>query len=239
VARQLFIVGPGRSGTTAMMRYLNDHPRVLVLKERYKFVPEQVAPEFFTEERVLARDATETNSDGAAEDQRNLSEKDLSKLRWFGDKVPVFVRHMPALARNNPGSRFVVMYRQLEEVAASYAARAANQQDVWLGGKDGVGIAIRDWNAAYHAARQFVRQRPRRVLMIDHAMLSEPDALARKVGPFLNVRFGERILEGWEKRSRQFAARHHPFPLDAEDLRRIREGEDPEVGEWARKTLAR
>jgi hypothetical protein len=233
MANQLFIVGPSRSGTTAMMRYMNAHPRVLVLKERYKYVPKKIVPEFFTYERVLARDPTETNKDGAG-DERYLAVKNLKALRWFGDKNPGFVHHMPTLMRNNPRSRFIVMYRPLEEVAASYAEKAANPNNGWLGGRDGVGLAIMRWNAAYRDARQFAHQRPRRVLVVGHALLSAPEALAEKVGPFLNVRFGERVLESWEKDSRRFAARHHPFPLDAEDLRRIREGEDQELGEWAR-----
>ncbi len=221
MARQLFIVGPGRSGTTAMMRYLNDHPRILVLKERYKFIPHEVTPEMFTRERVLKRIPEETNLP-PEEDEKNLRNKNLSRLRWFGDKVPGFVRYMPTLTKNNPQSRFIVMRRPLEEVAASYAARAANPNDRWLGGKDGVGIAIRDWKRAYKNAERFAKRLPRRVLMIDHALLLEPEALAEKLEPFLNVRF-DAVLERWEERGREWQSQAPA--LSEENLRRIREAE--------------
>jgi acetoacetate decarboxylase len=52
--KPLFIAGPGRSGTTALTVYLNEHPEVLVCRERFTGWPRQkITPELFTFERIM------------------------------------------------------------------------------------------------------------------------------------------------------------------------------------------
>lgn len=52
--RPLFIAGCPRSGTTALTRYLNLHPEILLCIERYKYLdPERITPDLFTFKRIL------------------------------------------------------------------------------------------------------------------------------------------------------------------------------------------
>jgi hypothetical protein len=60
--RPLFVAGNQRSGTTALARYLNHHSQILICVERYKYVqPENITPDLFSFERILAVDPSETN----------------------------------------------------------------------------------------------------------------------------------------------------------------------------------
>lgn len=53
MARPLFVAGPSRSGTTALIDYLNWHDEVLICMERYKFALDEVNPSSLTFESIL------------------------------------------------------------------------------------------------------------------------------------------------------------------------------------------
>lgn len=151
----LFVAGPGRSGTTAFAQYLNQHPGILVCRERYKFVPKKITPEHFAFERILDFREGETNQPREYH-AALLGKKDAGKVEWIGDKTPGYVKSFKALLKNNPGARFVVMYRPVEEVAESYDARSKSPDDPWLGGTNGFELGVREWNAAMKKTCNFV-----------------------------------------------------------------------------------
>jgi hypothetical protein len=51
--RALFVSGCARSGTTAFSDYLNQHPELLVCRERYKYIADEITPDHFTFDRIL------------------------------------------------------------------------------------------------------------------------------------------------------------------------------------------
>src|SRR3712207_3868027 len=130
--RPLFIAGCPRSGTTALTEYLNQHEEVLVCIERYKYAPppQEINPSLFTFDRILDYREGETNTPRERH-AKLLERKDLAKLKWIGDKRGMYFKWFEQLAENNPGARFIVIHRPIEEVARSFEARKNNPNDHW------------------------------------------------------------------------------------------------------------
>lgn len=237
----LFVAGPGRSGTTAFANYLNQHPRVLICKERYKFLQPRITPELFTFDRILDYREGETNLP-REHHEKLLSGKDPQNLKWIGDKTPSYVRNMSKLHRNNPGSRFIVLYRPIEEVAESYDARSKNPKDAWLGGKNGFEIGVRDWNIAMKKTRQFVEgpRQPEVLIISYHDFFSRSEACIPLVSRFLEIEFEEGVRRSWERMSRSFEdGRRQKESLSEEQARYIQENKDHEAEAWVLDRIER
>lgn len=230
----LFVAGPGRSGTTAFSSYMNQHPRILICRERYKFLQPEITPDLFDPGRILDYRDGETNISRDYH-EKLLSGKDLSQLRWVGDKTPSYVRNMPRLHANNPGARFIVLYRPIEEVAESYEARSKNPKDAWLGGKNGFEIGIRDWNVAMRRTRQFVesRARPEVLVVSYHDFFHRNEACIPLISDFLDLEFDPEVRRSWSNMSRSFEdKRRRKEPLSEEQARLIQSNRDYEAETW-------
>lgn len=233
MARQLFIAGCGRSGTTALTTYLNDHPRVCVTTERYKFIPDEVSPEMLSFERILEYSSKETNLPESRY-RTLLAEKDEASLWWVGDKVPNYSRYLDALAANNPDGAILFTYRPLAAVAASYAARSRDPEDSWLGGKNGAKLAVRDWNQANRAFRRFCLTHPRYpVLVVDYVeFFARPKRSARILKQFLGVDFGSDVVSRWQERSAKFTDNREAKLLTEEERCWVEDEADRQAKEW-------
>lgn len=230
----LFVAGPGRSGTTAFSRYLNQHEEILVCRERYKFVPREITPEFFSFEKILDHKDEETNLPRDYHVDL-LSKKDPAKLKWIGDKTPNYVRHLKPLAKNNPGARFVVLYRPVEEVAESYESRSKNPEDGWLGGKNGFELGIRDWNIAMRKTREFIQSNlePEVLIVSYHDFFYRSESYIPLLSRFLGLEFGEDVRRAWRKTSLRFEQRRRQKePLNEEQARLIEQNKDQNAEAW-------
>jgi len=76
---------------------------------------------------------------------------------WVGDKRPDFYLVYPQLFRAFPDARVFFIYRDIAAVAASYQARARDQQG-WPAGKD-FRAAIGDWNLSMRLTADALRQK--------------------------------------------------------------------------------
>lgn len=233
----MFLAGPGRSGTTAFADYMNQHPQILLCRERYKFVKEEVTPAFFTPERITNFREAETNLDQRHEGRhiKLVLSRDAQGLRWVGDKAPGYEQHLPVLQRNNPGAHFMIMYRPIEDVVESYDARSKNLDDRWLGGKDGVGIGIDHWNRALRETRAFVESNPdARVFIVDYEDFFEGEgSCVPLIENFLSVEFDDSVRRSWEEMSSGFEGRRrNKAPVGREQKLRIERGKDPEAEKW-------
>ncbi|MGI9050134.1 MAG: sulfotransferase family protein [Rubrobacteraceae bacterium] len=206
----LFITGPGRSGTTALTDYLNVHPEILVCRERYKFVIPQINPNFFLPEKVLG-DRTGETSMPAWVDTGLFEEKDLMGLKWIGDKNPGYVRSMALLLKNNPGARFIVTYRPIEEVAESYEEVSRDPRGAWLTGQDGFKVGVENWNVTMRKTRRFVEGcleyglDPNLLIVGYHDFFGDGQKdCARLVSRFLGLKFDSGIVNAWEAMSSSF-----------------------------------
>ena len=132
----VFVLLSQRSGTSALVHTLNEHPRATIGIERYKFLwrdwPEQYDASLFERERFLALDESETNILGT---QRWDSYYERMERRWApdtlsGDKVqPISEEMVRGILDATPQARFLYIFRQLLPLASSYAVRARNPDD--------------------------------------------------------------------------------------------------------------
>jgi Sulfotransferase family len=238
--RPLFVVGCPRSGTTAFADYLNQHPEILVCRERYSKTPwASVSRDLFAFERILdfGPEATHTPSftSWANYHTELLAKKDPTKLKWIGDKAPNRVRQMDLLEKNNPGARFIVLYRPIEEVAESTDDRSKDPNDSWFFGKDGFEMALEAWNASMRKMRDFIEGNPiPRVLIVDyHDFFDRNEIVAPLLSRFLGLEFDEAVTKTWRKASLEFeSGRRYKKPLSKEQYAFIQEHADRAAEAW-------
>ena len=236
----LFVGGPQRSGTSAVVDYLNRHPEVLLCMERYKWIPpREVRPELFTFERILdyrmspqGGDRKETNTPREYH-EKLLAGKDPARLRWIGDKNPNYVQKLDKLSDNNPGASFILTYRPLEEVAESFEARSRDTEDPWrLGGfEEGVDY----WNTAMRSTRDFIEDAVNlNVLILDYReFFNEDGPMVPLLSRFLDLTIDRDLRDAWNDMSRGFEARRRPKNLLSEEQQAyVEANRDDEAERW-------
>lgn len=231
----MFVTGCQRSGTTAFAEYINQHPEVLVGVERYGRVPATgITPDHFSFERIL---------DYGAEDSLMpreyyvdlLSRKDPERLKWIGDKFPGYAKWLKPLSENNPGARFIILYRPIEEVAESWEARSNNPEDPWLGGKNGFELGVSMWNNIQDKTRNFVQSGlGAGVLIVSyHDFFGRNEACVPLISNFLGIEFDAGVREAWRRMSAEFEqSRRAKKPLTREQEAYIEEKKDVAAEGW-------
>lgn len=137
MARPLvFVLMSQRSGTSALVHTLNEHPRATVGIERYKYLwrhwPDEYDPSLFERDRFLAVDESETNILGTKrwDNYYARMEKRWSPDTLSGDKVqPITSTMVRGILEKTPQAKFLYPFRQLLPLASSYAVRARNPED--------------------------------------------------------------------------------------------------------------
>ncbi len=248
--RPLFVGGPARSGTTAFTNYLNRHEQILLCEGRYKGIQNQVSWELFGFERIMDFSRPEeTEKPPLAEIREQfverhaelLSRKNPSKLRWLGDKGPFYVRSTDRLAANNPGARFIMLYRPIEEVAESWDSRARDPDDPWRSER-GVERSVEVWNAAMRGMRKFAQMSPApRLLIVAYRdFFYRNEAVVPQLSRFLNLDFDESLTGAWREASSEFEGwRRQKNPLGEEQIAFIEERADRGAEAWVLDRIGR
>lgn len=106
-------------------------------------------------------------------------------MKWIRDKNPNYVRRLELVAGNNPGARFVVMHRPIEEVAESWEAIAEAPSD--------------HWNLALRNTRRFVgnSSAPRILVINYHDFLHRTDCVIPLVSRFLELELDKFVTRAW------------------------------------------
>ncbi len=242
--KPLFVCGPARSGTTAFADYLNRHQEILVCQERYKGgrARARITPDDFAFDRILDIRPEETQrpiwKNGSEffvkYHTELLTKKDPAKLKWIGDKGPFYVQWMDALAGNNPGARFIVLYRPIEEVVESWEARAKDPDDHWYS-HHSVEKAVETWNMALRKTREFIESSPApRLLIIGyHDFFYRNETVVSLVSRFLGLEFDEAVTRAWREASLEFeSGRRRKEQLSEEQRSFIEEHADRDAEEW-------
>lgn len=248
MVRPLFVAGSSRSGTTALVDYLNAHEQVLICRERYKYVCNRVTPEWLTFENILDYEPGQGRKSGAQTNVPRkhhvdlLSRKDPAELRWIGDKYPNYVRHLATLCRDNPGAKFIFTYRPIEEVAESHEERSRNPDDPWLGGKNGFEIGVKQWNDSLKRTRDFIESEmnPSALIISYHDFFGDSEASVPLISHFLGIEFDESVRESWREMSRRFeSSRRQKEPLTKEQIDFIERRKDGKSEEWILERINR
>ena len=150
--RYLFIGGAPRSGTSALTELLSSHADLAIGMERYKhlYSQDKVGPELFEERPFFDFSAEQTNftdCDGPFTEHYARLKRKFTSCSVVGDKYPHLFRHMAGLdARFRGQAKFVVLIRNIHDVASSFNVRAMNESDtVWPAKNDFV-RAVDLWN---------------------------------------------------------------------------------------------
>jgi hypothetical protein len=241
----LFVVGPSRSGTTALTDYMNEHEQVLICMERYKYVPESVTPEAFTYQRILNYKPKQGSGETNIPRERQeaiLAGKDPAKLRWIGDKGPAAAKRFEGLSENNPGAHFLITYRPIEEVVESFEDRARNLEDPWIGGKDGLKMGVQAWNRAMRSTREYLESHdePNGLIVSYHDFFSDPRVYVPMLSEFLELDFDDATIQKWVDISGKFESRRREKePATEAKTRYIEQNKDHDAEEWVLGRIAR
>ncbi len=231
--KPLFVAGCQRSGTTAFAEYLNQHPEVLVCRERYKYVPTEVTIDHLSFDRILDYREGETNVPREYHVEL-LEKKDSGRLRWIGDKNPGYFRHYESLREYNPGARFIVLYRPVEEVAESFEARARDEGDLWPGHLD-FEKGVQRWNLALEMTRDFIESglNPNVLIISYHDFFYRNEVCIPLISRFLDVDIDESVREAWKEMSRQFEGeRRRKEPLGRKQAAFVEKNKDHVAEAW-------
>jgi hypothetical protein len=197
----LFVCGCDKSGTTALADYLNRHPKILVCQENSETTQQgEITLEPSTFERMLdplpkePEDAAPHNDGDRLIKPRAdlLANKDPSGLQWIGASNSDYLMRMESVAGNNPGARFMVIYRPIEEVAGSWEPDDADNRQ---NNNDGFGRAVKTWNRGLQGTRRFIRDSliPRVLLINYHDFLYRTETVAPLISRFLELEFDETV----------------------------------------------
>lgn len=153
----IYIVGVGRSGTTALAELLNEHPLACVGIERYKKCISSLSVDHFRKDSFFDFSETQTNilpraGTEIAKIYENMATK-WDSAQVIGDKVPNAFKRINHLRDALPNIRIVFCLRQIAGVANSWNARANNPKDRWPE-ENNYREAVKQWNHALKIARK-------------------------------------------------------------------------------------
>src|SRR5580692_10888492 len=155
----LFICGCARSGTSALVQFLNQNPAMFVGMERYISLllrSGTLPKDLFTKERFFdVRDGdTHYKSFDRFPFYRDGQER-FEQAEYIGDKIPRIYDYYRPIAANFPDAKFIYIVRNIFDVAASFKRRANDQTDVHWGRKRDAISAISEWNRSLRATQEF------------------------------------------------------------------------------------
>lgn len=152
--KYLFVCGCPRSGTTALGELLASDPRIAIGSERYLNYRGPITPDLFTKPRFSTPQDGDTFYADLLAHNRDYYKPVLANYDsaiYVGDKLPDLYERFDNLAETIPEARIVMIFRDIFAVAASFEARADNNQDqLWDSGWR-TKTAVEKWAASINA----------------------------------------------------------------------------------------
>ena len=172
----LIVSGVARSGTTALGELLNAHPDVCLGIERFKFQylrANNYSNTLFERDRFFDFRPEDTNLDPEKRPAwkpvyTQIAEK-WDNARIIGDKVPDLLPVLVDFITENPDYRYIVILRNLKDVALSWQTRADKPRDAWPAEKDFT-AACDSWSEQHVLLHDMMRIKPvrQKVLLLDY-----------------------------------------------------------------------
>jgi glycosyltransferase involved in cell wall biosynthesis len=236
---QLFIAGCPRSGTSALVFLLNEHPQIALGFERFKRTRAQLEPFHFAPKQFFSPVLAETDIRGELLYRRLRERWQRGSVAVVGDKVPLYWRVLPELLERFPRGRLILLVRDLRDVAASFERRAHDPEDWWPAENDHT-LAVRMWSEALRRVRDAESGGyGERIFLLPYEPLLAGDerwlcALLAFIGLSSSVRLGaehHRLAARWQARIRE--------PAEPGLVSHVESHRDPELEGWARGRMER
>jgi hypothetical protein len=250
------IVGSPRSGTTLLRLMLDAHPDLAIPPETGFFTlpPSPDAahfveairafphaspawPDFQVDAQALERELAALPAFDMAAGFRGFYRhyaRRFGKSRW-GDKTPMYARHLPAIARLLPEARFVHLVRDGRDAAVSLRRQ-------WFSPGADIGVQARFWLDNVSAAIADSAGVPHYLEVRFESLVRDPERELRRVCDFIELEFDAAMLRHDRvaaARLREHAGRElaDGRSLSAEDRRRQQassaKAPDPAaIGRW-------
>ncbi|MFZ2724764.1 MAG: sulfotransferase [Methylococcaceae bacterium] len=235
----LFICGTARSGTTAMWRLLTSDERIVLGLERYSVLYDKQKPnkELFSFERFHDLRQHDTFYQSFPPYYQK-AERLFNNALYIGDKTPKLFNHLDSLLTQIPSAKVIFMLRNIIDVAASYEARANNEDDKTWSATRRTAHAINDWKQSLMILKQYSDDE--RVLPIIYEDFFSANNTLEPLYQFLELKTNDAVnlaynniinksskLEGQRKRELTINAVQQicetaPFGLYREVLQKIR-----------------
>lgn len=161
----LFVGGQPRSGTSALARILNAHPRILIGLERYYHVIRRngLTPDHFVKDAFLAvRERQSSRGGGLPFASVEKTALRFDEAAIVGDKYPPISGAYPLIDRVFPGSAIVYILRNPLSVMQSHDTRLRGAGRDWKRGAEEV---LSDWNESVCATLARVRSGARMIVV--------------------------------------------------------------------------
>jgi hypothetical protein len=227
--RLLFVVGLGRSGTSALAEVLAAHPRIVLGIERYKQLwkgdrIDELRPGLFERDSLFDFSDGLTNvvpeRDPRFQAHYERMAADFGQAAYVGDKMTTV--RIQRIWKNLPDARFVCIVRDPREVASSWEARARDTHDrYWPADNDGRRSVIR-WNQANRRILRAVQGRPDRAVVVEHASFfgsADSQPLLRLLA-WLGLDHASSAEAHFDRARRQYtevlSTRPRPLPMEVE-----------------------
>ena len=227
--RLLFVVGLGRSGTSALAEVLAAHPRIVLGIERYKELWKgdrigELRPGLFERGSFFDFGDGLTNvvpdRHPRFREHYELMAAGFEQAAYVGDKMTTV--RIQQVWRNLPDARLVCIVRDPREVASSWEARSRDTTDrYWSADNDGRRSVTR-WNQANRRILRAVRGRPDRAVVVEHAgFFGSPDSQPlHRLLDWLGLDLAPSAETHFERARRQYtevlSTRARPLPSEVE-----------------------
>lgn len=130
--KYLFVCGTPRSGTTAIQQLLSADERLIIGPERYGgyLGSDNFDKSLFTYDRFV-----DFLTDPRDHSRKNpfydtISRERFDSSSFVGDKIPLLYLHFNKIQRNFPGAKYIVILRNILDIANSYQNRLNNPKDI-------------------------------------------------------------------------------------------------------------
>jgi hypothetical protein len=214
----LFVVGPPRSGTTALGRILNSHGKIGIGSERFKNILnrknlDKLCPDLFDESNFFDFSDGYTNrvpgKTGGMERYYSDMRKKYPQLSYIGDKVPGAFRVSADIYKRFKNIKFVFIIRDIYETASSWQTRAERVDDTWPSQRTAT-HAVNPWNASISIFLDLKKQHPDDFFMVDYETFFDgnPDDVneLEKICAFLNLQVDRKMCKSFHGARSEYQA---------------------------------
>jgi hypothetical protein len=157
MARLLFVCGCPRSGTTAVVDLLNQHPEIAIGKERYYYHASAEYPNDYglTKDKFLPSKFFDLHV-GETFHENLIGQPTVDKYSsasLVGDKIPKLLYHRESLLQHIPDCLIIYILRNPIDVAMSYKNRSSESDEIWtIMEESAIRTAVDEWNTSLQQA---------------------------------------------------------------------------------------